>query len=54
MNAMKPQVKEEEDVAYLTPEEEAMLEEAIAAADAGDLVEVNIIDGRLCEVRRPD
>ena len=54
MMAMKPQRKEEEESVELTPEEEAMLDEAIAAADAGDLVEVEIIDGRLQEVRRPN
>jgi hypothetical protein len=31
-----------------------MLEAALDAEDAGDFVEVDIIDGRLCEVRRQD
>ncbi|MCU1227302.1 MAG: hypothetical protein JWO97_186 [Acidobacteria bacterium] len=37
MNAMKPQVKEAEAV-ELTPEEEAMLDAAMAEADAGEFV----------------
>jgi hypothetical protein len=54
MKAMKPQRKEEEETVELTPEEEAMLDAACDAEEAGDFVEVEIVDGRLREVRRPN
>ena len=41
--AMKPQRKEEEEAVELTPEEEAMLDAAIAEADAGDFVNDEIV-----------
>ncbi|HKO01243.1 MAG TPA: hypothetical protein VJ032_06105 [Thermoanaerobaculia bacterium] len=40
---MKPQPKEEEEAVELTPEEEAMLDAAIAEADAGDFVNDEIV-----------
>ena len=40
---MKPQVKEEEEVVELTPEEKAMLDAAIDAEEAGDFVDDEIV-----------
>jgi hypothetical protein len=51
---MKARVNEVEEVVELTPEEAAMLDEACDSEDAGDFVEVEIVDGRLREVRRPN
>jgi predicted transcriptional regulator len=47
MKTMKPQVKEEEEV-ELTPEEEAMLDAAMAEADAGEYVDADVF---LAELR---
>ncbi len=52
MSKVKPLITPETEEWIPTPEEEAMLEEAIAAADRGDLIEVDIIDGKLVEVPR--
>jgi predicted transcriptional regulator len=51
MNAMKPQVKEEEEVVELTPEEEAMLDAAIAKADAGNFVDEEVVYAEFPKLR---
>jgi hypothetical protein len=50
---MKPQRKEEEDFVELTPEEEAMLDAAIAEADAGDVVDADVFFAELRSLRPP-
>jgi 16S rRNA U516 pseudouridylate synthase RsuA-like enzyme len=51
---MKARIQEEEEEVVIDdPELIAELEAAIAEADAGNFVEVEIVDGRLREVRRP-
>ena len=53
MDVMKPQVKEEEEV-ELTPDEEAMLDAAIAEAEAGNFVDEEVVYAEFPKYVRAD
>jgi len=51
--AMKPQRKEEEEPVEITPEEEVMLDAAIAEADAGNVIDADVFLAQLRAARPP-